>query len=493
MVNINVCLNRRLGNVNQNIFGHFCEHAFNCIKGGIFDPNNNLSNSFGIRNDVIEALKDVKVPILRYPGGNFVSNYHWEDGIGPKEKRKRVFEYAWQTEEDNLFGTIEFIELCKQANAEPYICCNMGSGTMEEAMHWVEFCNGTGDTYYANMRRKYGYSEPFNVKYWGLGNEVYGIWQMGNMNAEDYCKKALQFANAMKSVDNSIELIACGLETVPEWNYEVVKSLKDTISYVSLHHYSIGWGRFNKDDYLQMMSVSEYIDEQTSLLKSTIESAAGSKYSKIKIAWDEWNMFGWKIDNVDEDSSYTLENAIVTASILNKFIKNCNTVTLANYSTFVNITGAVGVKKDNIVLRPQYFVFKLFAEKTGNELLDIYTESERFSVRMPNPCNPVELVDRQIAFIDTEATFDISKNTIYISVINKHNDTDFECNINISNYLSKMFVTKYTIFNDSLQAYNSLDHCDVSIIEEQIGFTANKFDVKIRKHSINIIQIQLYP
>ena len=159
-------LDRICGSVDRKIFGHFTEHAFGNIYGGIYEPDSPFADEDGQRKDVLEKLKQVNVPLLRYPGGNFVSNYHWEDGIGPKENRKRVFEYAWYTEEPNQFGTVDFILECRKIGAEPYLCINMGSGTVEEAMHWVEYCNGTGNNYYANLRRSHGYEEPFNVKYW---------------------------------------------------------------------------------------------------------------------------------------------------------------------------------------------------------------------------------------------------------------------------------------------------------------------------------------
>lgn len=215
--------------ISKNIFGHFMEHSVDVIYGSVFDPESPLADEDGFRRDVLEALRDAKVPMLRYPGGNFVSNYHWEDGIGPREKRPKCFDYAWLAEDDNRMGTVEFIKLCRKTGAEPYLCVNMGSGTAEEAMHWVEFCNGTGNTRYAALRKSLGYEEPFHVKYWGLGNELYGDWQFGAMNASDYAKKALDFAKAMKWMDPEIELVACGYDLGSDWNYEVARVLKPLI------------------------------------------------------------------------------------------------------------------------------------------------------------------------------------------------------------------------------------------------------------------------
>ena len=263
-VKLTVYADHTRNKISKNIFGHFMEHSADVIYGSVYDPESRFADEDGFRKDVLEVLKEVQVPMLRYPGGNFVSNYHWEDGIGPKEKRPKVFDYAWLAEDDNRMGTVEFIKLCEKTGAEPYLCVNMGSGTAEEAMHWVEFCNGTGDTKYANMRRELGYEEPFHVKYWGLGNEMYGDWQFGACSAEEYAKKALDFAKAMKWMDPSIELVACGYDLGSDWNYEVARVLKPLISHIAIHHYSIGYDIFKEEDY----SVSEeFIKEMEDLVQ----------------------------------------------------------------------------------------------------------------------------------------------------------------------------------------------------------------------------------
>lgn len=179
MARIKLDPDRRIGELDRRVFGGFVEHLGRCIYGGVFDEGSSLSDERGYRRDVLAAAKDLRIPILRWPGGNFVSGYHWTDGIGARDERPRKMDLAWSTEESNRFGTDEFIEYCRMLGAEPYICVNMGTGTMDEAQAWVEYCNGTGDTYWANLRRENGHEEPYNVRYWGLGNEMYGEWQIG--------------------------------------------------------------------------------------------------------------------------------------------------------------------------------------------------------------------------------------------------------------------------------------------------------------------------
>ena len=185
MAKIKIDLERKLGQVDRRIYSGFIEHLGRCIYGGIYEEGSPLTDAHGFRTDVLDAVRALQLPILRWPGGNFVSGYHWIDGVGPVDKRPRKTELAWLTEESNHFGTDEFIQYCRTLKTEPYICVNMGTGTLDEAQAWVEYCNGTGNTYWANLRRQNGHAEPYGVKYWGLGNEMYGRWQIGILDARD--------------------------------------------------------------------------------------------------------------------------------------------------------------------------------------------------------------------------------------------------------------------------------------------------------------------
>src|SRR5919201_1212901 len=210
MARISLDPDRALGRIDRRIFGAFIEHLGRCIYGGIFDEDSPLSDAQGFRRDVLEAARALRPPILRWPGGNFVSGYHWTDGIGPRDQRPRRLELAWHDEESNRFGTDEFIAYCRALGAEPYICINMGTGSLDEAQAWVEYCNGTGNSYWANQRRANGHPEPYRVRYWGLGNEMYGSWQIGAMSAEEYTAAGRRFAAIMHKTDPSIELVSCG-------------------------------------------------------------------------------------------------------------------------------------------------------------------------------------------------------------------------------------------------------------------------------------------
>lgn len=491
--------------ISSNIFGHFMEHCIDVIYGSVYDPHHPLADEDGFRTDVLDALREVKTPMLRYPGGNFVSNYHWENGIGPAEDRPKMFDYAWNAEDDNRFGTVEFIKLCKKVGAQPYICVNMGSGTAEEAMNWVEFCNGTGDTKYVRLRKSLGYEEAFDVRYWGLGNELYGDWQYGSCSALDYAKKALDFAKAMKWRDPSIELVACGHDIGSEWNYTVAKVLKPLIDHVAIHHYSIGYGVFNEDNYEECMYIPEYISKLTKVAKADIIAGTGDALTDIKVAWDEWNTHAWDFDAKKNKAACTFRNAILTAGILHSFLRDSDTVEIASYSPFINVCGALAVHESGVVKRPQYHVFKMMAEAFGmcDCFVDSHTVCEEyeldevidFSNRLPEPKFALDAksLRRKVKtpYIDCVAALNEECTKIVISILNKHPQED--CEIDTAVFGTDVnwdHVQCMTLYNDDLEALNTKEEPEkVSVSEHILSVSSGK--VCVKKHSLSIITADL--
>ena len=240
---IKIDSDRRIGAIDPKIYGNFAEHLGRCIEGGLFEEGSPLSDSNGYRKDVRQAVKDLDVTLLRWPGGNFSSNYNWKDGIGPRDQRPARLEMAWGTVESNRFGTHEFLNYTEALGIEPYICANLGTGTWTDAQQWVEYCNTPDGTAMTKLRQQNGRKDPWKVKYWGLGNEMDGPWQMGHRTAEDYGKFALEAAKLMKWTDPNVQLIAAGSSNFGAnadwvgWNREVLAYLKDHIEYLSLHTY----------------------------------------------------------------------------------------------------------------------------------------------------------------------------------------------------------------------------------------------------------------
>jgi alpha-N-arabinofuranosidase len=308
---ITIDLDRKLGNVDPRIYSAFAEQLGRCVYGGIYDEGSPLSDEHGYRKDVLEKVRSLKPPLLRWPGGNFVSGYHWTDGVGPVEQRPRRMELAWHNEESNRFGTDEFIQYCRLIGAEPYLCANMGTGTLDEAQAWVEYCNGTGNTYWANLRRKNGHEEPYGVKYWGLGNELYGNWQIGALNAEDYTKRAIEFAKVMKWTDPTIQLVSCGKNGWNDWDRAVLEGLARYIDFHSIHIYT------GSSDYYSNVLAPHQAERAIEICQALIERVRYTQRIEhpISIAYDEWNVW-FRTQNDTHpglEEIYTLADALSAA------------------------------------------------------------------------------------------------------------------------------------------------------------------------------------
>ena len=308
---IKVDKDRIIGQINPQIYGYLAEHMGRLIYGGLYDEGSPLSDDRGFRKDVLEALKRTGCSNLRWPGGNFTSFYHWEDGVGPKEDRPVKYDLAWRVEESNRFGTDEFIQYCRAVGAEPYICANVSrQSTPEEAAHWVEYCNRKGDSHYAKMRERNGYPEPHNVKYWGIGSEVTGRGK-GNFTPAEYASLLEEYVTLMKRVDPTIKTVAVGirLESSPtkkeprrterletllkqamDWDSEVLKKAGDLIDYISMHQY------YSPEDYYGTVAAPVDVEDMVTRLRNLIEvSTTGfAREEPIRIAFDEWG-FGWQL------------------------------------------------------------------------------------------------------------------------------------------------------------------------------------------------------
>jgi alpha-L-arabinofuranosidase len=303
---------RTIGEIHPHLFGNFAEHLGRMIYGGVYEEGSPLSDQDGYRKDVMEVVKQLNVTILRWPGGNFASGYNWKDGIGPKDQRPMRKDLAWDDLESNRFGTDEFLKYCEVIGAEPYICINLGLGTIDEARHWVEYCNESKNTYWAEQRRKNGRDKPYNVKYWALGNEIDGPWQLGHKNAEEYSKMALEAAKAMRSTDSSIKLIASGSSNYGptadwrHWNRTVLETLRNQADYIAIHTY-IG----NRDnDFEKFMASSQTIDNYIDVTASQIKEVQSRQPNPrtIYIAYDEWNVWYRAFNEKKLEEVYNFED-----------------------------------------------------------------------------------------------------------------------------------------------------------------------------------------
>lgn len=351
--------------VSDRLFGSFIEHLGRAVYTGIYEPGHPLADKDGFRQDVIDLIKELRVPIVRYPGGNFLSGYAWEDGIGPKEKRPTRLDYAWQTIEDNTFGTDEFMAWCEKTGIEPMMAVNLGTASPKDAGNIVEYCNFPSGTYYSDLRIKNGHKDPYNVKYWCLGNEMDGPWQIGHLSAEDYGKKALETAKIMRWVDPSIKLIACGsssaeIPTYPDWDRIVLETLYDHVDYISMHRYY-----WYEDSLENFFASYQDMDNFIHTIKSTADFVKAKKRSNkiMKISFDEWNVWylnewkpaGWKKAPHILEDQYSLKDALVFSGMLNTLVNNADRVEMAALAQLVNVIAPIFTKENGNVFKQTIF------------------------------------------------------------------------------------------------------------------------------------------
>lgn len=485
--------------IDHRILGHFVEQFPGNIPHGIYDPKHPLADEDGFRSDLLCLMRDAGVTQLRW-AGNFSSDYHWENGVGPQAQRPRLYNTAWHCEEDNGHGTAEFIKLCRKLHAEPVIGVNMGNGTAEEAMHWVEYCNGTQDTYYANLRRSHGFDAPFQVHQWCLGNEMYAPWQFGRLSGAAYAEKAEQFATAMRAVDPSIALVAVGLETDPDWNLEVVRRLckqktryapGEWIDALSAHYYPIGCaGAFEGADYDTRMSLGRFFHERTMIMRSCIEAATNDPCSEIGIAWDEWNPMG------DRDGTeFTLEMALWSASILNSFIRDSRFVRAANYTFFVGGNGPIQLTEEGVIRHAEYYLFRLYGQLLGSRLLESSARVETRSVRMPADRRwlipgLITSALREIPLLDMVATgHEDGRIVLFVSNLDKDRDRTLEIRLcEAAQTYGK--AKRHLLWNENLHARNSFAQPDLlHVTTDVVSVAGDTLQMQLPRHSISAIEI----
>lgn len=436
----------------QRIFGHFIEHFHTQIYGGLYEPGSRLADDRGFRMDVIEALKELKTPIMRWPGGNYVSDHHWYEAVGPK--RIASYNKAWRVPEPNTFGTDEFIEWCREVGCEPYICTNGGNGTAEEMSNWVEYCNGRYETRFANMRRQNGSAKPFGVKYWGIGNESYGDWQIGAKTSTEWGPYVAESAKMMRAVDEDILLSAAAVPD-SDWTMGLLRSAGRYLDLISIHGY---WDHLSQveapSDYLTAIMQSESPDEMIAQTRNVIGAAGFT--GKIKIAFDEWNLRGWhhpdgtgqdKIDarNLNDiPNTYTMADALFSASFLNACLRNADVVTMANVAPSVNTRGPLFAHKDGIVRRTTFHTMKLYVDHVREFVVPTQVAAPR-----------LEHGSMSVATVDALVSKDSQGCTIIL--VNRNPSSATDCKIVLDGQELKGEWSATVLDGDSPDAFNSVD------------------------------------
>ena len=389
MNTISIARGRSAGTISRNIYGHFSEHLGRCIYNGLFvGKDSPIPNVNGMRTDVVEALKAIGIPVLRWPGGCFADEYHWRDGVGPQDQRKRMVNTNWgYVVEDNSFGTHEFLELCNQLGCAPYINANVGSGTVQEMAEWVEYLNSEGDSTVVRQRWANGRREPWGVKFWGVGNESWGCG--GNMTAEYYANEYRRYQTYCRNYGSEkLFRIACGPNTDDyEWTEVLMKNAGRFMDGLTMHYYTTTgptWDEkgkcteFTVSEYYEMLSRAWRMDELVRGHKAVMDRY--DPEHRVGLIVDEWGTWHQVEPGTNPAFLYqqnTMRDAMVAAITLNIFNRNCDRVVMANLAQTVNVLQSVVLTEgDRMVLTPTYHVFDLYKNHQDAREVNCVVESD---------------------------------------------------------------------------------------------------------------------
>jgi alpha-N-arabinofuranosidase len=461
--------------LDRRLFGAFLEHLGRAVYTGVYEPGSPLANSNGFRKDVIAEVSGLGVPIMRYPGGNFVSGYNWLDGVGPKSARPTVLERAWNSLETNQFGTNEFIEWCRLVKTEPLLGFNLGTGSAEMAVALVEYCNVDKGTKWSDLRRSHGHESPHNVRYWCLGNEMDGPWQMGRLTAREYGRKARDAARQIRVIDPTVQLIACGssntiLPTYLVWDREVLEECYDQVDGISLHNYygntppltgssSARFLAMNLDMERQILEIGAACDYVQGLLRSP---------KRLWLSFDEWNIWYRARDVQHRDGKrqfapklleeqYNLEDALLTGGFLNSLMRQSERVRLGCLAQIVNVIAPLVTNATSVLRQTIYYPYAWALRYARGHVLDLLIESETYAIRAEG-LRADFARDDQVPFLDVTATLDPSRGELAVFMLNRDLDSERELTVDLGDFRAARVIASETITGPDLKAANTFEH-----------------------------------
>ncbi len=477
--------------ISKHIYGHFAEHLGRCIYGGFYvGEDSEIPNTAGVRTDIIEALKAMKIPNLRWPGGCFADTYHWMDGIGPKEDRPTIVNQWWGgVTEDNSFGTHDFLNLCEALGAEPYLAANIGSGTVKEFTDWIQYVNHNGESPMANLRRENGREKPWSVKYWGVGNEMWGCG--GNMTPEYYANLYRQYATFMSSWDNDdgIYRIASGANVDDyHWTEVLMRDVpKHLIEGVALHSYSfVEWNEkgpavdFNENQYFK--TIERALNMETLITKHTAIMDKYDPEGKIDLIVDEWG--GWY--NVEEGTNpgflyqqNTMRDAMIAGATLNIFNNHSDRVKMANLAQTVNVLQAVILTDDEkMILTPTYHVMKMYTVHHDATRLDLDVNTESY-----------EFEGKKLPAISVSASKD-AQGKVHISLVNVDMNKAHEVVLDLSK-LNLKNAAASILGSEQVQDHNSFEDPTKIEVKEFDEFKFKKGDLRVELPPFSVVVFEL--
>ncbi len=485
----------KIAEIDNRIYGSFIEHLGRAVYGGIYEPNHPQADENGFRKDVLELVKELQVPLVRYPGGNFVSGYNWEDGVGPKEKRPNRLDLAWSTTETNEIGTNEFMKWAKLVNADVNMAVNLGTRGIDAARNLVEYCNHPGGSYYSDLRISHGVKEPYNIKTWCLGNEMDGPWQIGHKTAAEYGRIAQEAAKVMKWVDPSIELVACGssnrtMPTFADWEATVLDHTYDHVDYISLHQY---YG--NRDnDLSNYLALSLEMDD---FIKSVISIADYIKAKKrgkktINLSFDEWNVWyhsneqdkqikPWSIAPPQLEDIYNFEDALLVGCMLITLLKHADRVKIACLAQLVNVIAPIMTENNGPAWKQTIFYPYMHTSVYGRGIsLNPIISSDKYDSK--------DFTD--IPYLESTAVYNEEEETLTIFAVNRHLEEGLDLEVDIRNFNEYEVIEHIVLENENVKQTNSAHK---ETVQPHLNGNAKCDDGKVRtvlpKLSWNVIRL----
>jgi len=469
---------RQVSALDPHVFGSFLEQLGRAIYTGIYDPGSPLADANGFRTDVVGEIRSLGVPIIRWPGGNFVSGYHWLDGVGPKKDRPRVLDRAWNTLETNQFGTNEFMAWCKQAGTEPLMGLNFGTGSAEMAAALVEYCNVDKGTRWSDLRRQHGYEAPYQVKYWCLGNEMDGPWQIGHMSAHEYGEKAVDAARQMRTIDPSVKLIACGssgpfMPTYLEWDRQVLEECYDEVDGISLHRY-FGNSEETGGDSSRFLAMNLAMDRQIEQISAVADVVGGVKRSnkRLWLSFDEWNVWYRARGREAEDGHrteaphlleevYNLEDALLVGGLVNSLLRHADRVKVACLAQLVNVIAPLMTNEKGVLRQTIYYPYSWALHHARGTVLSLAPQGPTYNV--PQLGRPIEEGGTamsglgEVPYLDIAATFDSAARTVALLVLNRDLEKPRELVVDWREITPTKITNSQVITGTDLKASNTFD------------------------------------
>jgi alpha-N-arabinofuranosidase len=497
---------RYRSDMDRRIFGSFLEHLGQAIYEGIYEPGSKLSDQNGFREDVMAVVREMGAPIIRYPGGNFVSGYNWLDGVGPKDKRPAVLDRAWNSLETNQFGTNEFMEWCKLVNTEPLMGFNLGTGTPEMAVALVEYCNVDKGTKWSDLRREHGYEQPWNVKYWCLGNEMDGPWQMGHMPARDYGLKARDTARQIRVINPDAKLIACGssnpiLPTYMVWDREVLEECYDQVDGISLHNYYGNTKELTGNNTSRYLAMNLDMERQIHQIADVCDYVQGVLKSpkRLWLSFDEWNVWyrarGGRFANGERkfaphllEERYNLEDALLVGGFLNTLLRESNRVRVACLAQLVNVIAPLVTNETSVMCQSIYYPYAWALKYARGRVLDLLVESETYPIDAAG-LRADFAINAQVPYLDVVATINPPDGKVCVLMLNRDLESERELVLEWRDPMPTRVLACETLTGSDLKAVNTFEQPKLVVPKPlQAPSAGSKMTFKLPPRSYSVVQ-----